>query len=801
MTNRKWARIFLIALISLTHAGHSADLLTTAENTFYNSDNTRVGIEVEFTGLEINKVVSLVSRALNAKATSRFIPMKTTLKEYDAQGNAVYNEELLQEFVLQTESLGEVILKIDNNMVSDTGEIDPKAAVIELVTAPIREPQVVVLQELMDRLKKAGAQGTSHEHAVSIQTNVEIAEGKIDQVDWKQIVNTIRAYVKYEKQIDNSLQVPAIRRKYLKQFTPGFIAKVLDSDYKISARGLYDDLVYRQSLEYMGKPKAAWNLPIEEVRKRVMAQKNPIVPEVVKQNRLRLSSLLMKAFPDDPMSKLYNDSGWAKARPLIEFRERNNDFNVMAPFKQSIGLIQAAKQYGYYDLDRLLYSISGVEEDTVKTLRKEGLASTKTGDTLIFRYFIGDPKEVDQSDYKNMKKAYADTVVGFLPLKNYGERPLVVPGESVVFHRLPLHRNSIVGKYNPTLINTNLVQALENKYTEGRFWNEYSPGAMPETVLLEHLISAKDGGQLQVKDIAQKLSAKFPQGWVMKGVWDLGSEKQIVTDKTDIVGEVEAYLKSDFDQYKTKVEAKFEAAGTAPEYALNELKKHPNYMGYKLHSMLSSPGLSIVQNRVDIDREFRVEVVAGKVLSRGSTFDRWWYTFKYGGKMDEYVPVPKSTIRAVEQFAQRAVNKLPKELRNMTFGMDIATLKDGGLVMIESNPGGNSNFLFEEEKISVRALRERLEEFPEEVRQGKINLGLSPENQMQFLKAKFADWKIDTNRLYPGMDFKSDRIVDAEFTQTRSNPKFYRAKNSKGDAHLKSATGVMTCKDVFARAR
>ncbi len=793
MTFKKFARIFLILLIGLTHTGRSADLLTTAENMFYTSDNTRVGIEVEFTGLEIEKVVRIVSRALNAPATSRFIPMKTTLKGYDKDGTAIYNEELLQEYVLNTEALGEVILKIDNNMVSDTGEIDPKAAVIELVTAPIREAQVDVLQEIMNRLKKAGALGTSADRAVSIQTNVEIADGKIEQVDWKQIVDTVRAYVKYEKQIDKNLQVPKIRRKYLKQFTPGFVAKILDTNYKPSARGLYDDLIYRQTLEHMGKPKAAWRLPINEVRKRVLAAKNPIVPEVVKQNRLRLSSLLMKAFPEDPMSKLYNDSGWAKARPLIEFRERNNDFNVVAPFKQSVGLIQAAKQHGYYDLDKLVYSLSGVSEDTVKKLRKEGLASTLSGDTVIFRYFIGDPKAVDQADYSEMKKAYADTVVGFLPLKEYGEKPLVVPGESVVFHRLPLHRNSIVGKYNPTLINTNLVQALENKYAEGRFWNEFSPGSMPETVLLEHLISSNE----DVKAIAQKLSAKFPNGWVMKGVWDLGSEKQIVTDKTDIVGEVEGYLKSDFNEHKARVEAEYEAAGTAPEYLLTELKKHPNYMGYKLYSMLSSPELSIVQNRVDIDREFRVEVVAGKVLGQGSTFDRWWYTFKYGGNMHEYVPVPKSTIRAVEQFAQRAVNQLPKELRNMTFGMDIATLKNGGLIMIESNPGGNSNFLFEEEKISVRALRERLEKFPEEVRSGKVNLGLSPEKQMDFLKQKFADWKINTGKLYPGMDFKADRIVDAEFTQTRSNPKFYRAERSKGQAHL----GAMTCKDVFARVK
>jgi hypothetical protein len=443
-----------------------------------------------------------------------------------------------------------------------------------------------------------------------------------------------------------------------------------------------------------------------------------------------------------------------------------------------------------------------VDTATIKKLRKNERMASQEGRNIIFRYFIGDSDHVDKSDYREMKKAYQDTVVGFLPLSEYGMKPLVVPGESIVFHRLPMHRFDIVGKYNPSIINSNIGQALENKYTESLFWNEYSPGVMPETVLLEKLIGKNDSAET----IVQKFNAKFPQGWVLKGVWDLGSEKEIITDKTQVSKEVDAYLNSDFESYKVEKEKEFSNENAAPEYLLSALKKHPNYKGWKIHSMLKNLSLSILQGKVDIDREFRVEVIAGKVLGGKSTIDRWWYTYFYGNKMDEYIEPTKQQIRMVEEFAQNAVNKLPEQLRNMTFGMDIALLKNGGAVMIESNPGGNSNFLFEEERESVLALRKRLEKFPELVKSGRINLGLSPREQMSYLRKQLDKWGVSIQRTYPGMKFMEDRIIDKEFTELRPNPEFYQVPKQSTDRRLpekqveskSSSKKIMSCQKIYS---
>jgi|GEM_PF-3593263 len=91
----------------------------------------------------------------------------------------------------------------------------------------------------------------------------------------------------------------------------------------------------------------------------MLSNKNPIVPQVVKQNYLRVSSLLMVLYPEDLLSKIYDEAGWAVGRPLIESREANNDFNLVDLVKQGLGLVSAGKTYGYYDHDKLISQLTG----------------------------------------------------------------------------------------------------------------------------------------------------------------------------------------------------------------------------------------------------------------------------------------------------------------------------------------------------------------------------------------------------------------------------------------------------------
>ncbi len=428
-----------------------------------------------------------------------------------------------------------------------------------------------------------------------------------------------------------------------------------------------------------------------------------------------------------------------------------------------------------------MFELSGVESSTIRELRrKEQSEKSNSKHPTIFRYFLGNPKKVDKEDYAGMKESYDNTTVGFLPLYEVGKTPLVIPNESVVVHRIPMHRHSVLGKYNPTLINTNIIQALENKYVEYKFWNSYAPEALPRTVLLNDLISQSASAAPEL--IQATLDRHFPNGWVLKGAWDLGSEKTIVTDKSKLAKTLSDYRASNFDQYKSSVEKKYGDTGDAPEYILSALKAHPGYLGWKISKLISEPALAMVQERVEIDREFRVEVVVGQVLGGQSTQDRFAYEYMHeinGKKRADYIVPANWKFAAAEKFAQKIVDRLPPEFRSMTFGTDIAILKNGKVVMIESNPGANSNFLYEEEAPSVKLLRERLDKVPEEIRSGKINLGLSPREQMEFLKAKFSEWKVDPSKQYPKIIFSEEEMLDPEFYERTLNSKNFQIAKPK----------------------
>ncbi|NDD90940.1 hypothetical protein EBZ37_02485, partial [bacterium] len=267
----------------------------------------------------------------------------------------------------------------------------------------------------------------------------------------------------------------------------------------------------------------------------------------------------------------------------------------------------------------------------------------------------------------------------------------------------------------------------------------------------------------------------------MKGAWDLGSEKDIITDKTDIVGELKKYDPVAFEKRRQALIKKYQGySDVAPEYLQSELKKDPGYKGWRISQLLEKPDLVMVQKKVPIQREFRVEVVAGKVLGNGSTVDRFKYMYEIGAdglKMKDYQAPSSEDFKKVEAFAQQAIDKLPPQLRGMPYGMDIAILEDGKVAMIESNPGGNSNFLFEEDKASVEALGKFLEKYPDAAKSGEIPKavadGMDPKAQMEYLKKFFSEHGIDPARQYPGVRFLADRLDDPEFKPTRVSPEDY----------------------------
>lgn len=750
-----------LALFGLTPMARAVDILTSAERTFFSpNDRTRIGIEVEFQGLSLEDAARVVREQLGGQIHEGFDTIPTTIRGYDAEGRPLYNEVKIPKWEIRDTKIGSVYLKLETNQIDDSTMAKSKNVTVELITKPITMDEIPALQGAVESLEKAGARGTSAKRAVSIQVNAEIAGGNRAEMKTKDLVNLLRSYFRPEhrEQISARMQVPANRKPYVADLSPGMLERILDPTYEPSWQEFFDDYIYRQSLEVMKVPNA-WTMPISEARASLAAQKNPIAPTVVKQNSLRVTSVLAFMVPEDPMSREMVESGWIKPGPYVEFREWNNDFQVSKATKQALGLLRASRDYGYFDHDRLMSELSGVEVSTIRSLRKAALKAEPTGETVGFRYFLADPTKIDRDEYLEYKDEFyrKRDIVGFLNPDERGSKPLVIPGESVVIHRRPIHADNVRGKYNPGLINAQIAQALENKYVEAKFWEEFAPGAMGRTALITELAP----GESDPAKILRVLKQKYPEGWVLKGVWDLGTEDGIVTSRDDHLAAIAAYRKSDFDRFKAGIDADPRYKNAAQEYYIAALKKHPAFKGWKISEMLKSRENLIAQAMVPIDREFRVEVLGGKVLGRGSTIDRYAYKVDYDMKKAGVKP---QDIRAAEEYVESLIAKLPPELRGTPFAFDVAKLKDGKWALIESNFGSNSNFLYEEDwKPSIKALTEFMEEYPKQ--SGKVPQGMSQSDQMVWLQRKFKEWRINTGVMYPGFAFTATDVRDREFPE------------------------------------
>ena len=266
MTRLRKSTTWLL-LGSLLFSGGRAlavDILDTAENIFYRpGDQTRMGIEVELKNLSPLEVAREFRAKMGGSLQTEYEDTKTNVIGRDKDGFPIYATKKTKYFVVKGSQIGDVILKPDYNQITDEFKADQdKNIVTEIVTPPIRMAEVEKLDRVLESLKAKGAQGTYPTDAartdarratnpVSTQVNVEWMEGKRENMKPADLVNLLRSYTRPEhrEQIDAHLNVPKTRKPYIEVFSDGFMKKLLDPNYNPDFRQLYDDYVYRQSLE------------------------------------------------------------------------------------------------------------------------------------------------------------------------------------------------------------------------------------------------------------------------------------------------------------------------------------------------------------------------------------------------------------------------------------------------------------------------------------------------------------------------------------------------------------------------
>lgn len=657
----------------------------------------------------------------------------------------------------------------------------------EIVFPPVTFDEIPKMHRLFQDLKAKGALGTTADNAVSIQVNLEMRQ-LTNRQNVRYVLDLLRNYYspEHRKHVEAMFTVPEKRREYILDPSPGMMRKLNDANYRPTPREFYDDFMYRQSLEFLGD-KHAWSRPIEDAKRTLLSRQGEaaVVPQVMKMNKVRVSSLLLMAFPEDELTKRVIESRWARPMPVAEFREFNNDFDLLSKVRWAVGAARASELYGAYRHDELFSKLTGMGAGDIKRLR-DGLRAGKK----IIRYVLQSPDEpLGAADRAWLRRNNPGVIQIQLSPDRVGALPMVLQDGAQVWHRRNIHRATLLGERNPGLENALIQQALENKLVEALTFNRYAPGSFPETIPLKDVPSAMAA---DAEGLVRALNARFPEGWVLKGAWDLSSEKIIVTDKIDFKKALDAY-RGGFKEYREQVTARLQ--GADPEAVIYELKKHPGYMGYKIMSLLEDRNLLLVQQRRQLVEEFRVEVQGGKVLSRGSTVARYAY-LKKNKKANPWEPV---LINQAEAFAQKVIDRLPPELRAMPYGFDVALTKQGDWVLIETNPGGNSSFL-EENPRSSRALLEYLRNY----RPPTEGL-LSQKEQMDWIRGNLARYGLDARQMYPGIELTADAFVDSSFKPVLEDKRIERQARELLRGNLPGAPAALPpadaaaplCRDIF----
>lgn len=339
--------LFSILLSAQLFADSSGIFLRHLEKDFfYNYETQRFGIEIEYKGVSLERSANIAQSIVGGEIVRS------------------QTHEGMDLIILKNSRIGDLKIKVETNQTGESAT--PRSEwVYEIVGPPLSFAENVQLQRILDALKRAGAIGSEKGHPVSIQTNTESrfknSTTKDADIEFEFLVMR-NFYVNFDL-IMRELSPIDSRLKYIQGPSEGMLRRMLDPEYKPTAKRMLDDYIYRQSLELMGDTHA-WTLHISEVKKRILKLDYPIVKKVVKLNAYRFSSILIHKFPNDPYLKKYIEKTWTFSAPITEQRARNNDFDIISAMKQIVGLRNASLRYGLFK-----YNERSQEFETVTQLR------------------------------------------------------------------------------------------------------------------------------------------------------------------------------------------------------------------------------------------------------------------------------------------------------------------------------------------------------------------------------------------------------------------------------------------------
>ncbi|WP_370299796.1 amidoligase family protein [Abyssibacter sp.] len=202
----------------------------------------RIGIELEFSGLGIEQIARIVKDVVGGSIS----PISPYECDVDDTPHGTYHIELDSSYVKR---LG----RHDDDKPDDgglfsferlsdevIGAIAKQIVPFEIVTPPIPMPELGTLNELVSRLRKAGAQGTHHSpiYAFGLHMNPELPDTEAATLlGYLQAFVCLFPWLARESKVDWSRRVTP----YIDRFPSSYTRLITAPDYAPDLAGLIDD--------------------------------------------------------------------------------------------------------------------------------------------------------------------------------------------------------------------------------------------------------------------------------------------------------------------------------------------------------------------------------------------------------------------------------------------------------------------------------------------------------------------------------------------------------------------------------
>jgi gamma-glutamyl-gamma-aminobutyrate hydrolase PuuD len=289
-----------------------------------NGERRRIGVELEFSGLELDQITELVQSVMGGRVhkASRYearvedTEIGTIRVEFDA---LVFREMKVRNFF-------EEVDEEDFLSESDRDNIEAALATItgwlipyEIIFPPIEPAQLPLLEKLRARLgEQAEGTGSSVVNAFGLHLNVEVPN-----LDAATILSYLQAFLVLYEELKQAHEIDAARNLsgFISPFPRGYQAKVLDESYAPDMATLIDDYL---KVNTRNRPLDLLPLMLLADPERVRAQ----LPEEKISPRPAFHYRMPNCMIDDPNWSISREwAAWMKVERLVsepdELRRRS----------------------------------------------------------------------------------------------------------------------------------------------------------------------------------------------------------------------------------------------------------------------------------------------------------------------------------------------------------------------------------------------------------------------------------------------------------------------------------------------